>query len=795
MKMKHAPLVVALALSLAPSAHAEDLMQTIRDKWANATTGRTTTEPAEPSKGVSDSWGSPAPAAPVRQLKPEQQKDVRLSDERYQDDSRRKPTPVSTKSAPAPKSVAQVAALRAADAVAEPVAATTASTPTRTSPRKAAPTSESYIPTAVEPRTAVARGDAACLNVSRTWEGAAALATRGQTDRAYAAYLRLLTACSDEKELLGTAYQAQKNLDTDQLDQLLNEPVLASPRMAKVVMVFTLQHMYAENKAKNFDAALRLSRSIRPAVLRSRDAGALEVSGWLEQQAGDYAQAESLFRAAGAVDKRAGGPPEGLALALLAQGKTEEAAKVVSTITSENADSLRSEVLVAQSRELLKRKDYKGTLKLLDKAESLGRAPDDATIATMGWALRGLGDVEKARDVFAALHEKHKDVEEYQMGLLETASDLHDYNAIKSLVEEEGAATPRAKVILAQHYTEQGRHNMAAELTGERREGLGSELGLAGGVRTKSGKKGEGQLTSIVTPQASAKVALGDHVNLEVKAAALSMDDGVRKINGRDVSVKVTADIDDGEISAKVGSVGPQQGGANTTVDLGYKQYTDSGYIEGHIAREAVLDSTRSFVGGTDAKGVKVGPAMKSKIEVAGKTEVMKDTNLQWNAAGGAITAEGTAANGFFEVGAALTRDFKAKNFSWLNVGPELRLSHFNEDQNQFTGAAGGYYSPTSASDMGLIANALTLEGRRYIAKGAFRSGYTTRTLSYGNESGVYFESDASVAALLYPHLIVGAGFTARTAPGYTESGLRFWLTIPFEARKGLYSSDLKSGQ
>lgn len=798
MKKKILTVVVALACVAASSANAQSLMQTIRDKWNDTSSGRTTTEKTEVAPGVADSWGAPNVEKPVRPLKEEQQRDARLSDERYRDESRHK------EAAPAasPRPAARISALKSASkptdnsdsvAVVAPAAPRTA--------RVAHVREPVQVEREPQYATPALRSDAACLNVSRTWEGAAVLASRGQTDRAYSAYLKLFLTCTSDRELMGTAYEAQKNLEADQMEQLLNEPVLASPRMAKVVMVFTLQRMYAENKAKRFNTALSLSRSIRPTVLRSRDAGALEVSGWLEQRAGESGQAEALFRAAMAVDKRAGGPPEGLALSLLAQGKTDEAATLVAHLDSENANSLRAEVAVGQARDSLKRKDAKTALRLLDKAETLGRAPDDATVALMGWALRGTGDVEKAKTVFVALHDKNKDNEEYQLGLLETAADTHDYTIVKSLIDENGAATARAKTVLAQHYSEQGRYAQAARLGGTAREGNGTELEIAGGVRTKSGTPGEGMLTTNMAPEASVKLALGDQAKVELKSSSFTMDDGSKVVKAHKMSAQVTADLDDAAVTAKIGVVGVQKTAANPESkdraigELKFRQYTDDGYVQGRVAREEVMDSTRSFAGAKDVKGAAVGPASRTTAELSGKSEVSPGVNVQWNAAAGTVAATGTASNGFVEAGGSLTKDFKRQGYGWLNAGPEVRISRYKADQNNFTGANGGYYSPTSANDFGMTFNALTTEGRRFLTKATGRVGYTNRTFGYGTETGMFFEGDVGMAALLYPRLIVGTGITVRNAPGYTESGIRFWLSVPFEARKGLYTSDLKQAQ
>src|SRR5690606_28273165 len=136
---------------------------------------------------------------------------------------------------------------------------------------------------------------------------------------AYDAYLRLLSSCTDEKELVGTVHEALRNLSETSLDMLVDEPVLAAPKLAPAMYAFRLQRLYAANRFGDEARALDLARQIRIPMLASDDVGALTLAGWLEQRAREPKEAERLFRAALRHDRDANDAREGLVFALLAQ--------------------------------------------------------------------------------------------------------------------------------------------------------------------------------------------------------------------------------------------------------------------------------------------------------------------------------------------------------------------------------------------------------------------------------------------------------------------------------------------
>ena len=164
---------------------------------------------------------------------------------------------------------------------------------------------------------------------------------------------------------------------------------------------------------------------------------------------------------------------------------------------------------------------------------------------------------------------------------------------------------------------------------------------------------------------------------------------------------------------------------------------------------------------------------------------------LEWELGAGSVSGQNISNNAYLDMRASVMRDFVNPNFSWLTAGPELRISQWTRDENRFGAGFGGYFSPKSDTQLGVKFNALTHESGTSLYKASGFLGYVSRGLSYGSESGMGAEVDASAGWLLSSQLIAKAGVAFRTAPGYTDTAFFVGLTIPFEKRTKLFSSDI----
>jgi tetratricopeptide (TPR) repeat protein len=816
--------MIACVFAGTPAFAQSELIQMAKDAWGRNQSGQSPKSVPVAADGAVESWGEPMPARgqevekrsaarlqaresipaaekadsrqPKGQLRREQAADERQLDDRMRDERLTSPAPrgraVDTRDEDDSKGAkAKVAKKRSAD---DDYAA---------APRRKSTGSREdryYGGTTVSAREDEPTRRTSCTNVARAWEGAAALADRGEDQRAYDAYLRLLSSCSNEKELIGTIYQAQKNLSKDALNDLMNEPVMESPKLMSAMYALKLQRMYAANKSKDARTALALSREIRQQVLESDDSGALEVSGWLEQRARNSKAAEQLFRASLKVNRDAEGSRQGLVYALLAQNKVEAASREAERLDSSNGDTVRADVLVAQARAALNDKEYAEALKKLDKAERLGLDVDDSVVETRAWALKGLGQNEKAAKLFAGLLQSTPDNQDVQVGLIDTLYAARDDKTLDRLAAQGGNIGTMAKEAVSRRLDDQGRRGDAARMRGEKVEGEKGYASASIGARSKSGEAGQGRLTEVTIPSAEGEVRVGENTKLAIKGTQLKLDDGVNQATGAEVRAKVTTRVAGAEVTAGVGAskVGTD---VKPTFEVKGRLDTESGYVEAGVSREPVRDSVRSYAGvnttiptaGGGLQNIRVGRAFDTNMYVGGSTllDQMNRYRLDWSVGGGSVNGQNLYNNGYYRASAALTQDIQSERFSWLNVGPYVSIQSYERDENRFDGTHGGYFSPKSDVGAGLLGRMMTKEGGKSLYKATAQMGYVSRGLYYGNDSGMSLETAAEGAWLITPNIILGAGVSLRTSPGYNDIGFRMGLTIPLESRTKLSGSDL----
>lgn len=768
----HAWPAAMLLFAAAGSAQAGalDIVDMARDKLYELRTGRARAAAPQPAVGASDDWGS----APSK-VQPAPSQDSRGQDERQRDDRQTAPRIRPSKVSEAP--------VRAV-----------------TEPQRIG---------RIKRMSAVGRADSdaapvSCLSVNRVWEGAAALAQSGRETKAYNAYLSLLMTCTRADELEGTVWQAARNLGPAGVDALLEEPVMASSRLASANYQLRVQRMFLANKERDYPRALELARSVRETMLAQGGAGELEVAGWLEQQNRRPRDAETLFRAALKRQRDNDSARQGLVYALLAQKKVEAAQREAERYEGQGAEELLAEVYLAQAREALGQNQYDTALKLLDKAEKAGIDVDDSVVQTRAWALKGAGRSADAARLFAQLQAANPDDQNLRKGWLQSLASSRDTDKLQQLASAGNPLSEEASAVLAEVYKAQGRTVAAAKLTGEfAREQVASVAGVVA-VRSKSGDKGEGRLTETTLPGLTVRIPAGESASVELEAKQLRLNDGVNSTTGSELRLRATTEVWGSEVTAGVG-VSKVDSSIKPTFELAIKRHTASGQVEAAVSHEPVRDSVRSYSGvrmdvtETQPDGLKrvvnriVGRVFDTNARLGGQLEVSEQQNLKlsWSLSAGSLQGEGTPNNGYVAASAGLNKDFSQEGFSWLSAGPYVAVASYERDENQFTASHGGYFSPKSDVGMGLALNVMTQEGNRSLYKATAKAGYVSRGLYYGNDAGLALEVDTAAAWLMGPNLILGAGVGLKTSPGYTDFGLRLGLTVPLEARGKLGAGDL----
>lgn len=859
---KRLPIIVLALLALVGgNASAQGVLETARNKWAELA-GRSESARSRPVElpAAHDTWGEAPGAVPRAVLRPEQLTDERALDDRGWDDrnaARQRPsadprnsvhrtseagTPVQNTApnravpreeinrtsgtggtvgtgAAEPGNSTRVSAQpnRALHASATPAPSARASAPSAPSSRASVVSEgdsvqerlariERLLSQPGAQPAAAAPGRVSCVNVARAWEGAAALAQRGQHERAYDAYVKLLASCTDPRELEGTVFEALKHLPPAFHARLMNEPVLASPRMAGVHYILAVQAMFAANEAREGRRALALARELRPQMLARSDAAALVVSGWLEQRARAHREAESLFRAAIRADREGMSQREGLVVALLAQDKVAQAAAEVERVEGESAVLLRGEVRLAQARAALNSGEGESALRLLAEAERMGVDIDEAFLATRAWALKASRRPEQAAQIFKRLHSSNPAEPKHREGLYESLVAARDYAGLRQMAQSRDEFGQRATEVLAARLRSQGRRAEAAQLLGQRLEGMGGGASVAMNVRNKSGAAGEDRLLQVTAPQLGVTVPLSTASRVEVTAESVHVDNARQSTTGTELRARY---VREGPTTVTVGAGLSRVSGVDRlTLELLLRRHLESGgHIEAGLFREPVMDSVRSYAGSLISRErallpgqstpiidqVLVGQAMRTGLRGAGRHLLSEQFSLDWSAGAGAVTGTNIATNSYFEGRAALLKDIAMPGFGWFSAGPELSFASWQNNENRFGQiASGGYFSPRTDLGMGLRFAGTSEEGARLMYRVAGYGGFASRSGLADSDSSMVFDLHTGVSYLFASHLIGHAGLKLRTSAGFAESSAHFGLSIPFETRTRLSSEDLR---
>lgn len=631
-----------------------------------------------------------------------------------------------------------------------------------------------------------------CSNPARSWEGAEAVARKGNDKAAYATYVGLLTSCSTSRDLKGTVYQATVNLTPASLDRLIQEPILAGPRMKPIKLYAVSQRLLSANANKETDVAAYYSAEYKEELFSAKDLDAMEVIGWQEYNSKQFKDAVKSFKAGLKVDNARESLREGLVLSYLALNKTEMALKEADKLEDEESESFRGTIKYAQAQKALKNKEYKEALSFLNQAQALGVDDDEAFLETKAWALLGAGQADKAVNIFGALSEDYPENSAYKRGYVESLTKTGNVNELKKLAVENSAASDRAREAVADHYSAQGRRDEASKWSSASSEGFESNVGADVGFRHKSGKAGEGKLKEAVVPQFSAKYNINSDTSIDGSVIRRSMSDSVVSKTGTEVMGRITTTLSDTSVASLAAGSAAVGNGSSAMYDVKYKKWGDRASIEVGSSRRPITESVRSYSGVNDPTAGFVGKVSRTDIYARGSYMLDSDLKATWSAAMGRASGSHVDDNDFAEARANILKDFTHADWAWLSAGPEIAFSAWNRDQNQYTGKNGGYWSPESDIQVGMRGNALSHEGGESIVKATGFFGYADRTLFFGSTSGAVFETDINAGILFSPYLIGKAGGTVRTSPGYSE--FRGWvgLEIPFTKRTGLYSSDLK---
>lgn len=630
-----------------------------------------------------------------------------------------------------------------------------------------------------------------CTNVSRAWEGAANFAEVGRVDSAYNAYVRLLSSCKTERELLGTVFQASKNLPQDSLFALLDEPVMGSNLLKDASYNLRTQLLYKLNRENKTAQAMKLADSLRDQAVERADANVLTIAGYLEMTDKRLDRAQSSFRSALRADRDNEKAREGLALAFLASGKPDAAWREADRLSSQGAERIRSTVRIAQARQAYDADEPKDALRYITEAEKLGHEMTEGDLALKAWSLKSAGQADKSSKIFAQLNRAAPDNKEYASGLIESYRSAGEFDKIERLIESPTIVGPMAQSVIADQYVAQGRFEEASAILGTPVEGGGAPV-VNGtiAIKSKTGTSGAGKLTIVSAPEVAFSAPAGRLGRLTAAIGSLRLSDGVNDVTAREARLGFST-VGQTTIGVAL-ALSTRLNSTFVGGDVVVRRYNAGGFNEVVIGSTPVYDSVRSYAGVIDAAtGVLTGRTYQTSITLAGNQSINSTWKADYALAFGSVSGRNVASNGFFRTSLGGIRNLADYGMPWLSVGPFVSLGGYKEDQNLFTGTNGGYFSPKSDTGFGAKAFLAKEIDDRTIVRGSAYAGYTNRSFFDYSESGLQLEGDIAGSYLLNSSLIASGGLTMRTSPSYSDAAFWLALTVPFEKRTALNARDI----
>lgn len=265
------------------------------------------------------------------------------------------------------------------------------------------------------------------------------------------------------------------------------------------------------------------------------------------------------------------------------------------------------------------------------------------------------------------------------------------------------------------------------------------------------------------------------------------------------------------------------------TGNLAVTDHLDPVILSGRLFSEDIASSLLSYNGLRDrltgrywGRVIDSGGGLQSVFLPADRV------SLSVSAEAAHLDGENVANNDRVGLRADAGYDFRPEGFDHLRSGPFISWTHFNRNLSHYTIGQGGYYSPASDRRLGLSVDALTAEGQSWqveakssLAYGQAREavsprfpltpddrqycGPTAQSLPggtplpvsvscvYGASKTSGLDTDLTLrASVLVSEQLILSGFTRYSqAPGYTNIALGTYITIPFDGRRALFSSDL----
>jgi cellulose synthase operon protein C len=234
--------------------------------------------------------------------------------------------------------------------------------------------------------------------------------------------------------------------------------------------------------------------------------------------------------------------------------------------------------------------------------------------------------------------------------------------------------------------------------------------------------------------------------------------------------------------------------------------YMDPVILTGGFFARSVTNSLLSYAGMIDpVSGAAWGRVTDMGASFRTIYLPLDRVSLTFTGEGAYLAGDNVASNNRVSLRFDASYDFRPDNFDHLRFGPFLSFAHYERNLDFYTFGQGGYYSPDADTRGGVLLDLLTPEGRKWqiefkqsvaygkvseAASPEFPLSSSMPTFAGTKLSGIDLDSQLRGSVLLSDHLILSGFAGYSNAPGYNGIVAGASLSIPFDMRRGVFSTD-----
>jgi cellulose synthase operon protein C len=243
------------------------------------------------------------------------------------------------------------------------------------------------------------------------------------------------------------------------------------------------------------------------------------------------------------------------------------------------------------------------------------------------------------------------------------------------------------------------------------------------------------------------------------------------------------------------------------TASASLAHYMDPVILNGRVFTQSVTNSLLSYGGMRDpVSGTAWGRVMDTGGSLQAIYLPVDRVSLSFTGEGAYLAGENVASNSRLSLRVDAAYDFRPENLDHLRVGPFVSFAHYERNLDFYTFGQGGYYSPDADTREGVLIDLLTAEGRKWQieAKQSLAHGNVSEAaspeyplssspLTFGGNrfTGIDIDTQLRGSVLVTDHLILSGFAGYSNAPGYKGYVAGLFVSIPFDARQGVFSTDL----